>query len=144
MITEIEIENYKSLHRLNLKVGRFNVLIGENGCGKSNILEAITFAAAAEANKLDNEFLVSRGIRVTEPELMRAGFNSENQSKDIKINLTFSEHVERKEYRLFNDNQQYSAWENKIITTTEDVILALKKGYSFSIFFTHLSSPLLI
>lgn len=53
MITEIEIENSKSLHKLSQEVGRFNVLIGENGCGKSNILEAITFAAAAETNKLE-------------------------------------------------------------------------------------------
>ena len=52
MITSIVIENYKSIHKLNLEVGRFNVLIGENGCGKSNILEAVTFSAAAEANNL--------------------------------------------------------------------------------------------
>ena len=57
MITEIKIENFKSLHDLTLDVGRFNILIGENGSGKSNILEAITLAAAAEANKLDNEFV---------------------------------------------------------------------------------------
>lgn len=56
MITELKIENYKSIQDLTLDVGRVNVLIGENGCGKSNILEAITFAAAAEANKLYNEF----------------------------------------------------------------------------------------
>ncbi len=71
MITNIKVENYKSLRSIDLDVGRFNVLIGENGCGKSNILEAITFAAAAEANKLDNEFLSSRGIRVTEPRLSK-------------------------------------------------------------------------
>jgi AAA15 family ATPase/GTPase len=65
MIRQLHINNYKSLFDLTLEVGRFNVLIGENGCGKSNILEAITFAGAAAADKLDNEFLVSRGIRVT-------------------------------------------------------------------------------
>jgi AAA15 family ATPase/GTPase len=50
MITQLIIENYKSIQNLTLDVGRVNVLIGENGCGKSNILEAITFAAA---DKLD-------------------------------------------------------------------------------------------
>ncbi|MDQ7091887.1 MAG: AAA family ATPase [Methylococcales bacterium] len=59
MITEIKVENYKSLQDFKMEVGRFNVLIGENGCGKSNILEAITLAGAAEANKLDKEFLFS-------------------------------------------------------------------------------------
>ena len=61
MIRRITIENFKSIDRLEL--GRVNVFISENGCGKSNILEAIGFGAAAAANKLDHEFLVSRGIR---------------------------------------------------------------------------------
>ena len=57
MISELQISNYKSLHDLTLEVGRFNVFIGENGCGKSNLLEAIALVAAAASNKLDNEFL---------------------------------------------------------------------------------------
>ena len=47
MITAIEIENYKPLNKLTLEVRRFHIFIGENGCGKSNILEAITFTAHA-------------------------------------------------------------------------------------------------
>ena len=74
MITEIQIENYKSIDKLTLELGRINVFIGENGAGKSNILEVITLAGAAAAGKLDNEFLASRGIRVTKPEHMRAAF----------------------------------------------------------------------
>lgn len=130
MITEIEIENYKSLHKLNLAVGRFNVLIGENGCGKSNILEAITFAAAAEANKLDNEFLVSRGIRVTEPELMRAGFNSTNKNQDIKIAICVSRFI--CPYTLKNNNGPYSKWiydeRNKEEIALKQLINEIKKS----------------
>ncbi len=74
MISEIQIENFKSITKLNLPLGRVTVLIGENGSGKSNILEAIAFLGAAAANKLDNEFLVSRGIRVTDAALMRSAF----------------------------------------------------------------------
>ncbi len=113
MITKIEIENYKSLQKLSLEVGRFNVLIGENGCGKSNILEAITFAAAAEADKLDNEFLVSRGIRVTEPEFMRSGCHGEGQSESININLQSSDVEETQKYSLFHDNSPYSIWRDR-------------------------------
>jgi predicted ATPase len=61
MLSVIEIENYKSIEKLTFKPGRVNVLIGENGCGKSNILEAIGLAGAAQANKLDNEFVIGRG-----------------------------------------------------------------------------------
>ncbi len=57
MIGNITIKNYKSVQNLELDLGRVTVLIGENGCGKSNILEAIAMCSAAAANKLDHEFL---------------------------------------------------------------------------------------
>jgi predicted ATPase len=100
MITEIKIRNFKSVKKLDFSLGKFNVFIGENGCGKSNILEAIAFGAAASADKLDNEFLSSRGIRVTDSRLFRSafdknfeepiglGFKSENgQSKELNFEL---------------------------------------------------------
>lgn len=110
MISKLEIHNYKSLNDLTLEVGRFNVLIGENGCGKSNLLEAIAFAAAAASGKLDNEFLVSRGIRVTEPKLMRSAFDDENLSAPIKINVTFDNTTTSQKCTLIHDNESYSKW----------------------------------
>jgi predicted ATPase len=77
MISEIQIENFKSISKLSLKPGNVTVLIGENGSGKSNILEAITFAAAASADKLDDEFLFNRGIRVTEKDWMTSAIESQ-------------------------------------------------------------------
>lgn len=74
MIREIEIEGFKSIDRLRIKPGRVTVLIGENGCGKSNILEAIAMAGAAASNSLGHEFLGSRGIRVTDSRLMLPRF----------------------------------------------------------------------
>jgi predicted ATPase len=79
MITKVEIENYKSIRKLTLELGRMNVFIGENGCGKTNILEAITLGSAASRGKLDNEYLVPRGIRVTKPELMRSAFDTASE-----------------------------------------------------------------
>ncbi|MDD1607355.1 MAG: AAA family ATPase, partial [Methylococcaceae bacterium] len=105
MITELKIENYKSIQDLTLDVGRVNVLIGENGCGKSNILEAITFAAAAEANKLDNEFLVSRGIRVTKPELMCSVFKKEPHHEDnIQITIKCDDIDDMSQHYILNNN----------------------------------------
>lgn len=86
MIREIEIEGFKSIERLKLELGRVTVLIGENGCGKSNILEAIAFASAASADRLSHEFLASRGIRSTEPRLMRPAFsNAAATQMQVKI-----------------------------------------------------------
>jgi AAA15 family ATPase/GTPase len=112
MIGEVRIENYKSIQKLKLELGRVTVLIGENGCGKSNILEAIALASAAADDKLDNEFLASRGIRVTEPQLMRSAFDIKNLEKNIKIDIRENE-GEKFSYILHNDNSPYSQWVNK-------------------------------
>ena len=75
MVENIRIRNYKSIVDLTLDLGRFNVIIGTNGCGKSNILEAVTMASAAHQNKLDTEFLLNRNVRVTEPAFMTNAFD---------------------------------------------------------------------
>ena len=108
MIQEITIENYKSIQSLSIELGRVTVFIGENGCGKSNILDAIALGSAAAADKLDNEFLAPRGIRVTDPQLMRSAFYKDS-SKHIKINFKnidnqnfyFSFKIEGKYYPIY-------------------------------------------
>ena len=81
MIDKIQIKNFKSIVDLTLDLGRFNVIIGANGCGKTNILEAITFASAASQGKLDLEYLANRDIRVTDPQFMFNAFDDEDDDK---------------------------------------------------------------
>jgi energy-coupling factor transporter ATP-binding protein EcfA2 len=88
MIRRITIENFKSIQKLDLELGRVNVLIGENGCGKTNILEAIAFAGTGTGGKVVNEFLAPRGIRVTEPRFMRSAFLADDPSKEIRVGGT--------------------------------------------------------
>jgi len=76
VLTEFQVKNFKSIRDLRLEPGRVTVLIGENGSGKSNILEALAFAGATVADKLDHEFLASRGIRTTEPRFMCSAFDA--------------------------------------------------------------------
>ncbi len=109
MIKEIRIKNYKSIQKLKMDMGQFTVLIGENGSGKSNMLEAIALASAAANDKLDNEFLASRGIRVTEPRFMRSAFESESTSEEIFIRLSWDAETSFK-CKLQNDNEPYSKW----------------------------------
>jgi AAA15 family ATPase/GTPase len=113
MMRTIKVENYKSIHKLKLDLGRITVFIGENGCGKSNILEAIALASAAAGNKLDNEFLVSRGIRVTDPQFMRSAFAQENILPEIKISI-IGQNQQGLRFFLQNDNRPYSKWVNQI------------------------------
>lgn len=81
MIDKIEIKNFKSIVDLKIDLGRVNIIIGANGCGKTNILEAISFASAASQDKLDNEFLFNRGIRVTPAEFMYSAFEDIENEK---------------------------------------------------------------
>ncbi len=88
MIREIQIENFKSIPSLKMELGRFNVFIGANGSGKSNILEAITFGAAVNEVKLTNEFLSPRGIRMPDnPALMQSAFGKTNLKEGFKIHF---------------------------------------------------------
>ncbi|XZF12678.1 AAA family ATPase [Chitinophagaceae bacterium MMS25-I14] len=110
MIRKVSIENYKSVQALELDLGRVNVFIGENGCGKTSILEGIALGSAAAQNKLDDEFLVSRGIRVLSPELMRSAFNESNLSKDIAIIFERDDNKEIPYFLLKNENGLNSKW----------------------------------
>ncbi|WP_449417532.1 AAA family ATPase [Phormidium nigroviride] len=113
MIKEISIENYKSIQELKIELGRVTVFIGENGCGKTNILEAISLSSAAASDKLDNEFLASRGIRVTDSKFMRSAFNIDSLNKPIKISLDF-EQEGKITYDLQHDGQPYYSWKTSL------------------------------
>jgi len=100
MIKSIRIQNFKSVVDLSLELGSFNVLVGENGCGKSNILEAIAMGAAANADKLDTEYFGNRGLRLTSPEFMFSAFSElSNIKRRQAIELTYK--VEDKTSQLF-------------------------------------------
>lgn len=109
MIREFQIENFKSIKKMKLDLGRVNVFIGENGSGKSNILEAIALAGAAAADKLDNEFLASRGIRAAEPRHMRCALNAESAQGDITLSIEASSRTKLK-FNLSHDGRPYSSW----------------------------------
>lgn len=87
MIDKIQIKNFKSIVDLTFDLGRFNVIIGANGCGKTNILEAITFASAASQDKLDAEYLANRDIRVSDPQFMFNAFDDIDEDENSKASM---------------------------------------------------------
>lgn len=137
LVREIRIKNFKSVRDVKLELGRVNVFIGENGAGKSNILEAIAFSAAASAEKLDNEFLTSRGVRVTDPSLMRSAFKESGISEPIEVSVSLqSENGESLDlnYSIQNDNTPYAKWrsesktEGKVALSLDDLLSVLKES----------------
>ncbi len=125
MIQSVNIQNYKSIVDLDLKLGRINVIIGENGAGKSNLLEAITLCSAASQGKLDNEFLETRGIRITNPEFMRSAFDAQYVDKDIQ--LTASDGENKYFAVLAHDNKIYSEWKDKVADENKNSFLAFQE-----------------
>ena len=91
MLKKLTIKNYKSIYEITIDLGRTNVFIGENGCGKTNILEALAMAGASRALDLNIEGLYNRGIRVARPNLTFSSFTKLKQNNKISINLEYQE-----------------------------------------------------
>lgn len=60
MITQIHIQNFKSLVNFDLELSRFNCLIGLNGAGKSTVLQALDFISAIMRGEVE-AWLEQRG-----------------------------------------------------------------------------------
>lgn len=138
LVQSIRIKNFKSARDLKLDLGQVNVFIGENGAGKSNILEAIAFAAAAAVEKVDNEFLASRGIRVTEPALMQSAFEAPDLNAPIEIDVSLKgedDEAVKLEFEIHSDSQPYPKWivteihsEGKVNLPFEELLLLMREN----------------
>jgi predicted ATPase len=90
MIAQIHIQNFKSIPDYTLELGRINVLIGENGAGKTNILEAFATASAAADGTLEIEDLYTRGVRIAKPSITISSFLQRKTIQDVTLTLTAS------------------------------------------------------
>jgi predicted ATPase len=60
MIKKLKVQNYKSLKNVELELDKFNVLIGPNASGKSNLLDCLVFLSEIAQKGID-ESLKGRG-----------------------------------------------------------------------------------
>lgn len=66
MLTSFSVENFKTIgRRVKLDLGRVNVLVGSNGSGKTNILEAFAVLACALNGRVNDDLLLKKGARVS-------------------------------------------------------------------------------
>lgn len=105
---KLHIQNFKSIEDLELDLGRVNLFIGENGCGKTSILEAVGMAAAAFSGDLGAGGLKDRGIRVADPPWMRSGFSGDRTAGPLLI--SFKQADVLIPLILNHDNTPYGAW----------------------------------
>lgn len=85
MINTLRIERFKSIRNATLDLGRVNILIGGNGAGKSNVLEAIGVLSAAVDRGLGDSDLSKKGVRLTPPELMKSAFKNYDLPRTLQL-----------------------------------------------------------
>ena len=72
MIKRIRIRNFKSLKDVTVDLSSFNVLIGQNGAGKSSFLQAMQMLSWLIRHRSINDTLESQGLTYNELVYLRA------------------------------------------------------------------------
>ena len=111
MLRKVKIENYKSVVDQTLELGLFNVVIGANGCGKSNLLEAIALAGLSSSGALLPELFESRGIRLSDNRFMRSAFEDVDE-EFISVKVETSDGDESVYKIHYNTEQKPAQWED--------------------------------
>ena len=74
MLESLTVKTFKSLENVTVHFGLVNVFIGPNGSGKSNLLEALGILACSANGRVDDQALLSRGVRPGLPALYKTAF----------------------------------------------------------------------
>mgnify|MGYP002785193464 CR=1 FL=1 len=77
MILEFSVKGYRSLQDIEVKLDNLNIITGPNGCGKSNLYNAIYLLAKSAEGSLAKTLALEGGM----PSVLWAGDRKANQSK---------------------------------------------------------------
>lgn len=129
MLKKVKIVNYKSVVDQTLNLGMFNVIIGANGCGKSNLLEAIAMAGLSCSGALLPEMFESRGIRLSDNRFMRSAFEDIDQEY-IQVSVTTMDGDESV-YRIhYNTELKPAQWEDVVEEETRALLSSIQESGS--------------
>jgi predicted ATPase len=91
MITRIQVEGYRSVRDVWFKLRRVNVLVGPNGCGKSNLYRAMYLIAAAANGQFARTLAEEGGM----PSVLWAGPRSKGP-----VRLTLGVTIDDLKYKM--------------------------------------------
>src|SRR6185295_6879826 len=100
MLSTFRVEGFKSLFETSIELGAFNVFVGANGSGKSNLLEAIGVMGAAAFGSVEPETLRYRGVRPGLPALYKTSFRNRAFRRLITMEASAADVI----YRVGLDN----------------------------------------
>ena len=87
-ISRVIVKNYKSIARCDVNLGSLRFLVGCNGSGKSNFLDALAFVRDALADDLNHAFNIRQGINQVR---RRSGGHPTNFGVYLEFNLASGE-----------------------------------------------------
>lgn len=93
MLKTLYLKNFKSIQEAPIDFSDFNIVVGLNGAGKTNLIQSIGFIKALVMG--EDVSIAARKIATSPHEL----FNRNSASKEIEISVTFSD-LEENEYCL--------------------------------------------
>jgi len=101
VIQRIHIQGFKSIADVSMELGRLNVLVGSNGSGKTNLLEAIGLIGCAASGRVDDDAFKARGVRPGTPALYKTALKAQER---IRRMITLQAFSEEALYRVGLDN----------------------------------------
>lgn len=94
MLTKLHVKNFKSIKNQEINLKRLNILVGQNGAGKSNFISLFTFLERAIEQDLSEHISAEGGI----DSLL---FNGDKETDNLYLDLTFPiSSAKYNEYRL--------------------------------------------
>lgn len=88
IISRLEIEGFKSIWKDTLDLGQFNVFIGVNGAGKSNLLEALAMISSSLEGGISYENLHRRGSRLSSSAIFRSAFRNKDRRSALRLAIS--------------------------------------------------------
>lgn len=127
MLRSISIEHFKSIERVDLDLTPATVLVGPNGCGKSNLLDAIRFLKDAVSYDVDRAVSDRHGIDSIrqwsryKPYHVTISVTIESASGNGRFSLTLSS--VKGNYKIVKEEGVWQYTEQEVVGVDED-----KKG----------------
>jgi len=90
-LKHIHVKAFKSILDQKIELGQINVFIGNNGAGKSNVLEAIGMLSAAISGQVNYQKLSERGMRLSTPEVFRSALKNQKRKPSLFLEGTFDD-----------------------------------------------------
>ncbi len=95
ILREIYVENFKSLKKCRIRLEKFNVVVGPNASGKSNLAEIFKLLRKVYVERADNPFTEWWGYRNV--------VSDHKEELPIKISLKFEDNKDKDKYKISYD-----------------------------------------